>query len=314
MPAGAGLGLSLNGLQRDLRTKSLSGMVDGLVRLLQIAWHYGDHQRLLKVLKAEHTQGILRQVPRTAYRYTLPYLSSNFERATRLELLMAHYRFMNDRLGARFCEAIVDRTLTLWFSEQQEHVFSIHGSGPCAVSGHREGELTFTLKMDGADLYKLSFSIVPASVLPSPPASASSGPGHALYIGRVQGVPGNFERIRLATKACHDIAPPDMLMAAVAGMAGALGIEVIAGVGIEHSISSECIQQSSMSFDYTEFWDRHHGSKTAEGHHLMALPFPEKPIQAIAAKHRRRTLTKREFKREITEAARACVAGMATGL
>src|SRR5690606_28574972 len=114
-------------------------------------------------------------------------------------------------------------------------------------------------------------------------------------------------------KACQDIAPPDLLMSAVAGMAGALGIRMIGGVGIEHSISSESIQQSNMSFDYTAFWDRYQGKKTTGGHHLIALPFPEKPIQAIAAKHRKRTLLKREFKHQITASALDCVSRLVSG-
>lgn len=313
-PAGAGLGWSIDGLKRDLSGKSLAGMLDGLRRLAGIALNYGAHRRLMKVLHAEHTKGILRQVPRTAYRYTLPYLSGNFTRATRLMLLMAHYRFMNDRLGAHFCQGILRGDLTPWHEQLQGHRFALRVSGPCAVSGHREGELTFTLKMDGHDLYKLSFSIVPASVLSLPSGSAPPRHGHTLYIGRVQGVAGAFDHIREATKACHDIAPPDLLMAAVAGMAAALGIEIVAGVGIEHSISSESIQQSNMSFDYTSFWDRYQSHKTADGHHLITVPFAEKPIQAIASKHRKRTLLKREFKRQITDATQACVAGLATGL
>jgi uncharacterized protein len=311
---GAGLGLSLSGLKRDLFTKDFVGMLDGARRLLGVALQWPAHRRLLKVLNAPHTRGILRQVPRTAYRYTLPYLSSNFERATRLELLMAHYRFMNDRLGAHFCEGVANGTLSLWGCERQGHQFNIRVSGPCAVSGHREGELTFTLQMDRTDLCKISFSIVPANTLSLPAGSAPPRHGHTLYIGRVQGVVGAFEQIRLATKACHDIAPPDLLMSCMAGMARALGIEVIGGVGIEHSISSESIQQSNMSFDYTDFWDRYHGLKTTDGHHLMSVPFQEKPIQAVAVKHRKRTLVKREFKRGITDAAQACVTRVATGL
>src|SRR6218665_1338333 len=151
---GAGMGLSLNALKRDLFTKDLAGMFGGMQRLLGIALNWRDHRRLLKVLNAEHTRRILQQVPRTAYRYTLPYLSGNFVRAMRLELLMAHYRFMNDRLGGAFCTGIVHGTLVPWVCEQAEHCFSIHVSGPCAVSGHREGELTFTLRMDAVDLYK----------------------------------------------------------------------------------------------------------------------------------------------------------------
>lgn len=221
---------------------------------------------------------------------------------------------MNDRLGADFCEGIANGTLALWTCERQGHQFNIRGSGPCAVSGHREGELTVTLQMDGIDLCKISFSIVPASTLSLPTGSTPPRLGHTLYMGRVQGAAGAFEQIRLATKVCHDIAPPDLLMSAVAGMAGALGFEVIGGVGIEHSISSESIQHSNMSFDYTEFWDRYHGTKTADGHHLMSLPFQEKPIQDIAAKHRKRTLVKRAFKREVSQAAQACVSNIATGL
>ncbi len=311
---GAGLGFSLSGIKRDLFTKDVAGMLHGLRRLLQVAWHYKDHRRLLKVLDAAHTQAIFRQVPRTAYRYTLPYLSDNFDRATRLELLISHYGFMNQQLGAAFCDGVVKGNLELWSSDQPDHHFSIQVSGPCAASGHREGELTFTLRMNGAALHKLSFSIVSTRLLSLPSGSISAGHEHTIYIGRVQGVAGTFEETREATKACHDIAPPDLLMAALSGMATALGIESIAGVSIEHSISSELIQESNTSFDYTAFWDRYHGQKTGNGHHLMAVPFPEKPIQAIAAKHRKRTLIKRGFKHEINQAARACVSRMTSGL
>lgn len=314
LPPSTGAVLLLAALRRYLLAKNLPGMFDGIRRLLSIALDVPAHRRLVKVLNGEHIRGIFLQMPRLAYRYTLPCLSNNFQRAVRLELLIAHYRFMSSRLGSEFCAGIIHGNLMPWGREQAGHWFSIRLSGPCAVSGHREGELTFTLQMDHIDLYKLSFSIVPASVLSQPSGTHPVRPGHTLYIGRVQGVPGNFEQIRLATKACHDIAPPDLLMSAVAGMARALGIEVIGGVGIEHSISSESIQQSSMSFDYTEFWDRYHGIKAPDGHHLMSLPFPEKPIQDIAAKHRKRTLVKREFKQEITEAAEACVSNIATGL
>lgn len=311
---GVDLGLSLAGWKRDLSTKNLLGMLDGARRLLGVALQLPAHRRLLKALNAPHTRPIWLKVPRTAYRYTLPYLSSNFERATRLELLIAHYCFMNDRLGGAFCAGVARGDLSLWRHEQQGRHLDIRVSGPCAVSGHREGELTFTLRMDGVDLCKVSFSIVPASTLSLPTRSASPPHGHTLYIGRVQGVVGTFEQIRLATKACHDIAPPDVLMAAVAGMASALYIDVIGGVGIEHSISADSIQQSNMSFDYTEFWGRYQGSKTADGHHLIQVPFPEKPIQAIAAKHRKRTLTKREFKHRIMQATQACLARIATDL
>lgn len=305
-------GLSVSRLGKDLLAGNVSGLLNGLGRLWQIAWHFQDHLRLLDVLRSAHVRDIFRQEPRLAYRYTLPYLASNFDRGTRLELLMAHYRFMNERLGAMFCQGVVQGSLVPWRAEQQGHDFSIHVSGPCASTGHREGELTLTLRMDAADVYKVSFSIVRAESLSL--AHVPAQEAHTLYIGRVQGTVGAFEQIRTATKACHDIAPPDLLMAAVAGVAGALGIGRIMGVGIEHSISSESIKRSDMSFDYTAFWDRYMSCQTADGHHLMHLPFPEKAIQSIAAKHRKRTLVKREFKRQIAESTQACIRGLATGL
>lgn len=311
LPAPAS-GLSFARVGQALRAGNVAGLLQGLGRLWQIASHFQDHRRLLDVLKGVHVHAIFRQEPRLAYRYTLPYLSGNFDRGTRLDMLMAHYRFMNDRLGAPFCQGIVQGTLVPWRGEQQGHQFSIHVGGPCAATGHREGELTLTLRMDGADVYKVSFSIIRAESLSS--AQAPAPQAHTLYIGRVQGTVGAFEQIRIATKACHDVAPPDLLMAAVAGMAGALGIDRIVGVGIEHSISSESIKRSDMSFDYTAFWERYMSCRTPEGHHLMHLPFPEKAIQSIAAKHRKRTLVKREFKRQIADAMQACIRGMASGL
>ena len=38
------------------------------------------------------------------------------------------------------------------------------------------------------------------------------------------------------------------------------------------------------------------------GHHLISLPVAEKPLSEIAAKHRKRTQRKREFKRQVAAA------------
>jgi uncharacterized protein VirK/YbjX len=188
------------------------------------------------------------------------------------------------------------------------HRFSITIIGPCP---HREGDLRLVMKMDEKPIYKISFSIIPCRTAEEIcKANDCELSKNLIYVGQVQGYAGAFDLIREATKICHETAPPDMLMAALAGMASALDIQVIAGVGFENNLSTPNISTSHATFDYNDFWGRYHGIKSEQGHHIIGLPFFEKEISLVKAKHRKRTLTKRGFKQQINERAKNSMSHM----
>lgn len=133
--------------------------------------------------------------------------------------------------------------------------------------------------------------------------------GVAIYnVGQVQGYPGQFAAIRSATHACHDVAPPDMLMHALFGLACTLDIHMVAGVGLENCLSFQRLLQRETCFNYAKFWARYMAQRTERGHHMVTLPLAEKPLEQVNANHRRRTVLKREFKRQVAAAVTTVIA------
>jgi uncharacterized protein VirK/YbjX len=288
--------------KKELSTKGLWGTLYTFLRVFSVLFAFQSHRKLLKAVKGPHTKGIFAVYPRVVYRYTLPYLSLNFPRKQRLEMLRSHYQFLNDSLSAPFFQRVLDETLDIWQEKLMGNQFSISIIGPCP---HREGDLRLVMKVNETPIYKISFSIIPCRTAEEICKANDCEPSkNLIYIGQVQGYPGAFDLIRESTKICHETAPPDMLMAALAGVAAALDIHVIAGVGFENNLSTPNIANSHATFDYNDFWGRYHGIKSEQGHHIIGLPFFEKEISLVKAKHRKRTLTKRAFKQQINERAK----------
>jgi uncharacterized protein VirK/YbjX len=150
-------------------------------------------------------------------------------------------------------------------------------------------------------LYHLSYSIAPGQLVGSTAAQV-------ILIGRVQGVAGEFDAIRHATKTCLDVAPPYLLMAALQGIAKALHVRVIGGVKNEEQLIASIDDSRIVYFNYDEFWRAHLGIE-AEKFYLMPVPIPERPLELISTVHRRRTRIKRRFKSEIAEISRTTFCG-----
>lgn len=276
------------------------GVVGTALRLLEVAWKAKQHHEVVKAISGSHTRDLLKTYSRAVYRYTLPYLSTKFDRRVRQQMLVGHYEFLNQALHASFFQRVLRDAMTLWQREVDGSVFSISVGGPCL---HREGDLTLVFKMDGCPLYRMAFSVVKAPLLALNARTSS----HVLYVGQVQGYPDRFEQIRQATRTCRDVAPADLLMAGMAGLANALGISMVAGVGVENSLSYQSLLALNTSDSYADFWKKFQGVRAEGGHYLLDLPLAEKPIGLIKANHRGRTLAKREIKRSVSEEAEAAL-------
>jgi len=177
-------------------------------------------------------------------------------------------------------------------------------AGPCP---DREGELTLRFKMDGTTIYRLAFSVMPAPLVGS---AVPLAPGLVLYVGQVQGCKVGFDLIRHATKTCRDVAPPDLLMAALFGVAQAWRISAIAGVAHEHCLTIDKIKKLKAGIDLSAFWDKYRAPQNRQGHHILTLPFIDKPLSEVKANHRGRTAAKRAFKHDVSQACAASLAPM----
>ncbi|MBI2733677.1 MAG: DUF535 family protein [Aquabacterium sp.] len=278
------------------------GLFSTLLRMGKVVLTWQQHQSLLSVIDQPGTRAVRAAFPRMPYRYTLPYLSTSLDWQARWSAMRTHYTVVNQAFQSDFSRRVLDDTLDVWRSEHNGHIMTVSVQGLCPVTRHREGELTLCFKMGGAALYKLSFSIVGLADLNLSLERGQTRSAHALYVGRVQGVCGAMEAIRQATTLLGDVAPQDVLMAVLSGLAAALHIDTVLGVSDGTCVSRDTIAQSGSSFCYGQFWARYGGQVLEGGHHLISLPVAEKPLSEIAAKHRKRTQRKREFKREVAAA------------
>jgi len=292
---------------RELRERGVNGLWQASLRLGGVLLRLPEHLRLVRVLSHPASQSAAAYFPRLAYRYTLPYLSMHFGRDQRYDMLLAHYRVLNQRFTPSFMPCVLAGAAQVWRTNMDAHELTVSFKGPCLRTRHREGELTLVMQIDGIAVFEMSFAFVPASSVSGDASRPGAQPDLAIYVGRVQGLPGQYERIRQATKVCGEVAPPDLLMAALAGLARALGIRHIAGGNNDNNISHETIRRSSTSFEYVEFWGRYNARFIEGGHAVMDLPFAEKPITDIAARHRKRTLLKREFKKSLADQVQAAM-------
>ena len=107
-------------------------------------------------------------------------------------------------------------------------------------------------------------------------------------------------KIKLATKTLVDVAPGALLLAALQGIAMALGIGDLASVSATNqSLYSEQYDGVFRSA-YDEFFTELGLAKSEAGFFLSPVPIAEKPLSLIKQGHKLRTRAKRAFKAEIT--------------
>ncbi len=286
-------------LQEKLAQQGLSGAVDGLLRWLTVGMTWWPHQQVIRAIDGPVSQAVRAAFPRVQYRYTLPYLSNSLNRAERRLALQSHYELVNRHFKPGFYERVLADDLVLWQRGLGDCLARIQLQGLCRASRHREGELTLAFKVDDRTLYKLSFSLVHPGVMartmPGVPLAAP-----LVFVGRVQGAAGAMDTIRLVSAQLGDIAPQDLLMVALLGMARAVHAQTIFGVTDGNNVARHCIERSPGSFCYAAFWEKYGAEFMADGNVHLPLPLKERPLSDIAAKHRGRTQRKREAKAAIS--------------
>ena len=193
-----------------------------------------DHFNVVRALNHCGARALIRRYPNYVNKYATNYLANSFSKTQRREILLYHHHYLTEKhITETFYENILEGGLLLWSETIHENQYSIRMS--FIHEYHAEGDLSLIFSMGDRELYGISFSIVPGKMI-------GSNGGQALLIGNIQGRLGEAEPIRIATRACHDIAPPYLLVAAALSIADVLNIETIAGVW-ERRAFDEAYQQ-----------------------------------------------------------------------
>jgi uncharacterized protein VirK/YbjX len=223
-------------------------------------------------------------------------LAKRFDKKTRRQILKFHHQYLMNHVVEDFYETITQARSVLWSETLDGGTYSISVS--FNPTWNSEGDISLTFDTNGTPIYEISFTIVPGTVI-------GCGAKPALLIGRIQGRIRRTETIRIATRACHDIAPPYLLVATAVSIAAALKIAVIGGVTNEEQLGRSVNEAEVFYFDYDAFWETFPVTKGSTNFYVITVPFPEKPLDQIGRSHRRRTKAKRRLKKQIAEGAAA---------
>jgi uncharacterized protein len=280
-----------------VRTVATDRWRNGAERARKGAWilkHPRTALEIAQLFSSRQLRPLRRAEPRLMLKFVSEYLASDLTREERAELLIHHYTYVKDQLNDDFLQWLVDDRRPLHELLAGNKAHRIWLTLPHAPD-NGEGDLTLIFEVGGVDLYTLSFTIGPGSI-------AGLHVPHVMYIGRVQGKGMGLDRIREATKDCYDIQPSAMLLAAADGIAHALGIEDIVGIGASTHISTRYgIRPETFVKAYDEFWKAVGGAPIERHMYHLSVPLTGKPIRAVKRDHRSRALRKRRIKKALAD-------------
>lgn len=251
-----------------------------------------DHLRLQRALAHPAVAVRARTDPEMGYRYLrTSYLGHQFTVRQRLKISVNHF----SRLAELFQENFIAQThidgLALWQASFEDLSCDIVLRFPEYYNF--DGDLCLAFRVDGKDVYVITFSLAPADTV-------KAGGVQALLISGIQGINGKIELIRKATAYCNEVSPPHLLIAAAEALALALGIKTLVGIGSNRAESREGdAARGRFAFNYDHFWQPIAGDKTGANLYHIPLPFTDKPIEAVQSKHRSRALRRRESRNKM---------------
>ncbi|MEO8561760.1 MAG: DUF535 family protein [bacterium] len=253
------------------------------------------HRALRSVLRRPSLAALMSARPDLGRKYLWPCFARYLTRSNRLELMRAHYRILSERTTPSDFAALLERPTPIWEHQPDAIRYAISLEYP-PNRWDLEGELSLLFEMGDMPLYRLLVTLGEG-------AAFGRTEGRVLLIGAVQGNNGQYDAIRTATKACKDVAPRTLLLAAAAGLAEALDVEAILAVGNERHITRHVTSSDKFPFDYDQLW-LEMGGVPSDGFFSLTVPLPEKSIGLVTATHRRRAMQRRASRERVGEQVR----------
>lgn len=219
------------------------------------------------------------------------HLALGFTAKQRAASLAHHYEFLCARLPAHLLRQVVDGSVVVFRASREEHDVQIQLGR--ATYWHLDGELAFTLLLDGEAIFSLAFTVVPGA--------AVAGEEHdVVLMSRLQGLRGRQPQVMLAARVFHEVSPAAMLLAALHGFAEAFHLQQIFSVSADNQPYYTAVCAASFRRAYDEFLFTQGAIPAAPGFFSIPVPAYEKPLEMVKKNNRLRTKIRRSFKRSIT--------------
>jgi uncharacterized protein VirK/YbjX len=256
--------------------------------------HLGSHRKVVQLLQLEPYAEAARNNPRFGFKYlTHDYLAQGLTTAQCAAGFLHHYRRLHSALPERLLRDTLSGNTTIHEIRTEHNQFAI--SMGLSRDFDKEGELSLNFHVDGEVAFLMACTIVPGEIVHSPASEV-------VLISRVQGMKGSYPGIHLATKALHDVSPGASLLAALQGIAIALGIENIAAVSAARQSSFNAQTSAELKQGYDEFFVGAGLPQNERGFFLSPVPIQLKPMSQVKKGHKIRTKEKRAYKERIQTA------------
>ena len=251
--------------------------------------------QVFQTLKLPALQGLTATCKGLPFKYLADeYLARDLSAAQRAACFLHHYRFLNAGFPRHLLHQTLHSEVPVFEINESDAAFAVTMGMSKSSDCEYEGELSLYLRVNGAPVFNLSFTIVPGRVV-------ESAAPDVLFITRLQGIEGCLKPISLATRALCDVAPPALLFAVIEGVATACGIREMAGICATRQVSysGDCAQ--SLTEAYDEFFASIGAAGSPAGFFRSSLPLQQKPLAHIKKGHKIRTRKKRAFKQKVSE-------------
>lgn len=262
--------------------------VQALSKVVNITRNLRQHVQLARQLDA---LGLLDEGDFYAgirYRYLRKYyLGAGFSTPERLRVAIHHHQHITEHFRPEFLRLARRHGHGLWGASHDGARLDITLRYPYAYN--HDGDLCLSLDMDGKNICIMTFSFAPGALV-------GSAEARVLLVTGIQGIAGKIAQIRQATQLCNNVAPAHLLLFAACTLAKQIGIQTIVGMGQGRVRGTASAMSEPQVFDYDSFWTAILGEETTSAFYHLALPFADKPIEAIAAKHRSRARKRRELR------------------
>ena len=213
----------------------------------------------------------------------------NLSVGERASMVAHHYQLLRERLGLDFLNNSIENEVLIWSATDDPQ-----GPRIVAKSANQydfEGELNLRFLMGPDLLYIMSFIVSPGSIW-------GREEPNVIVVTRVQGIRLFLKEMKTATAISGDCGPRLLLFAALEGLAIAMGVQQIIGIGVRMQIATSFGPIKSPSFleNYDLFWRSLNGQFRLDGNFNLTAPSLNKSLENTPSKHRTRALRRRIYR------------------
>jgi uncharacterized protein VirK/YbjX len=214
----------------------------------------------------------------------------------RVDALDWHYQFEETAFDAGYkLQVYRGGGLLLWSREVDGVQFSIR-----LALGYRyaaEGDLSVSLMVGRERLHSISFSWA------GPDGGTADAPAGLIVSANQGRWRRDHEVLDSFNRAFPQSSPSFVCYAAFQGLARAVGARQVRTVATLQQVCWSPEHASHFENAYDAFWEAVGGQRQACGGYLLPVPQPFKPLDEVAAKHRKRTAARRALLQAVSESA-----------